>query len=230
MELDKKNIELWQQVQRTDSSYVKKVSVGKRSFSAIDAHYQLQIATQIWGSMGVKWGIRSNSETFNEFRVGQKLLGDVQVDLMLCRYTATFFYPDGEIPISAAVKVSYVSGGGKHILDDDYAKKVSTDALTKGLSKLGFSADVFMGVFDGNKYDGIEGNSDNGDGNDDGPLMMSAETKAILKKYLPIIKERFPDKFPMLEKNINANISEEKAKTLVKTCHSYTGIESKDLK
>ena len=37
-------------------------------------------------------------------------------------------------------------------VDDDFAKKVATDALTKGLSKLGFNADVFMGRFDDNKY------------------------------------------------------------------------------
>ena len=37
-------------------------------------------------------------------------------------------------------------------VDDDCIKKVATDALTKGLSKLGFNADVFMGRFDDNKY------------------------------------------------------------------------------
>ena len=37
-------------------------------------------------------------------------------------------------------------------VDDDFFKKVATDALTKGLSKLGFNADVFMGKFDDNKY------------------------------------------------------------------------------
>ena len=31
-------------------------------------------------------------------------------------------------------------------------KKCSTDALTKGLSALGFNADVFLGKFDDNKY------------------------------------------------------------------------------
>jgi hypothetical protein len=40
--------------------------------------------------------------------------------------------------------------GGK--LDDECFKKVTTDALTKGLSKLGFNADVFMGQYDDNKY------------------------------------------------------------------------------
>ena len=37
-------------------------------------------------------------------------------------------------------------------VDDDAGKKAMTDALTKGLSHLGFSADVFLGLFDDNKY------------------------------------------------------------------------------
>jgi hypothetical protein len=41
--------------------------------------------------------------------------------------------------------------GNTH-LDDDCVKKVATDALTKGLSKLGFNADVFLGLYDDNKY------------------------------------------------------------------------------
>jgi hypothetical protein len=36
--------------------------------------------------------------------------------------------------------------------NNDVHKKVATDALTKALSMLGFSADVFMGLFDDNKY------------------------------------------------------------------------------
>ena len=53
----------------------------------------------------------------------------------------------GEFPISSSIKVMM---GSK--LDDDCIKKVQTDAITKGLSRLGFNADVFMGRFDGNKY------------------------------------------------------------------------------
>jgi hypothetical protein len=37
-------------------------------------------------------------------------------------------------------------------VDDDAPKKALTDALTKALSHLGFNADVFMGMFDSNKY------------------------------------------------------------------------------
>jgi hypothetical protein len=37
-------------------------------------------------------------------------------------------------------------------VDEDAPKKAMTDALTKALSHLGFSADVFMGMFDNQKY------------------------------------------------------------------------------
>ncbi len=37
-------------------------------------------------------------------------------------------------------------------MDDECFKKVSTDALTKGLSKLGFNSDIFLGMWDDNRY------------------------------------------------------------------------------
>ncbi len=40
----------------------------------------------------------------------------------------------------------------KNRYDDDAGKKAMTDALTKGLSHLGLSADVFLGLFEDNKY------------------------------------------------------------------------------
>ena len=68
-------------------------------------------------------------------------------------YQATLWFKrkvnakEGEIPIHSSIK--YSSNGR---IDDDFFKKVATDGLTKGLSKLGFNADVFMGMFDDNKY------------------------------------------------------------------------------
>ena len=38
------------------------------------------------------------------------------------------------------------------MVDADFAKKIETDALTKALSKIGFNADVFMGLYDDHKY------------------------------------------------------------------------------
>ena len=58
----------------------------------------------------------------------------------------------GNIPIAASVKESYVTKSGKLIVDDEAIKKVRTDALTKGLSELGFNADVYKGFHDFKEY------------------------------------------------------------------------------
>ncbi len=42
-------------------------------------------------------------------------------------------------------------------LDNESIKKVRTDALTKGLSELGFNADVFKGLFDNHEYKNYTG-------------------------------------------------------------------------
>jgi len=194
--------ELWSKVQYTEGIRTKKVTNGARSFNAIDAHYQLLVATKLWGAFGGAWGIKN--ESFHNFKVGQKVIGDTQADIMLCQYSAIFFYPNGEFPISSATKISYLTNTGKHKLEDDYAKKVATDALTKGLSKLGFSADVFMGAFDGNKYDGI----------DDTGIDMEATSDQIkimmnLKKTL---ESSHPDTAKWIDKVLSENISFDQAK------------------
>ena len=40
----------------------------------------------------------------------------------------------------------------KGTLDDEAPKKAMTDAMTKAMSHLGMAADVFLGLFDSNKY------------------------------------------------------------------------------
>ena len=61
---------------------------------------------------------------------------------------------EGRLPINAAIKFAYVTNQGKGylLIDDEYSKKVQTNALTKGLSTLGFNSDVFEGKFDDDKY------------------------------------------------------------------------------
>lgn len=130
------NLKLWNEVCKTNPSHTKKVTFG-RTFTAIDAHYQIMTATEAWGPMGVSWGV--DDEKF-------ELLNN---DLVL--YQAFLFYPNGKVPIhSSALVTKKVKG--ETTPDDDCIKKVATDALTKGLSKLGFNADVFLGKFDDNKY------------------------------------------------------------------------------
>ena len=132
----KDNMELWNTVCVTDPDVTKEVNVG-RKFTAICAQSQIKVATNLWGPMGDNWAV--NSEDF-------KIIGNY------CIYTAYIIYPSGTISIHADIEIIFSSGKRKGMYNDDFTKKVATDALTKGLSKLGFNADIFEGKFDDNKY------------------------------------------------------------------------------
>jgi len=137
----KKNLFLWEQVETTDPEFTTKVNQ-RGGFTAIGAQYQIKNATEVFGAFGYGFGVKDEKYT--------PILNDT-----LIVYTATFYYKyedeagdvNGEFPISSSIRVMM---GSK--IDDDCIKKVQTDAITKGLSRLGFNADVFMGRFDDNKY------------------------------------------------------------------------------
>ena len=135
----KENMKLWKSVETTDPKFTKKVNQ-RGGFTAIGAQYQLRTATETFGPIGYGWGVKD--EKIERWE-----------DVGLAVYTAILWYvregiaEEHEIPIHSSIK--YHSNGR---VDDDFFKKVATDALTKGLSKIGFNADVFMGMFDDNKY------------------------------------------------------------------------------
>ena len=131
------NTKLWDSVEKTDPRFTKKVNQ-RGGFTAIGAQYQVRKATETFGPFGVGWGVKA--ESFKRYE-----------DTGLVLYQGTLWYKygedNGEVPIHSSIKYHANSR-----VDDDFAKKVATDAMTKGLSKLGFNADVFMGLFDDNKY------------------------------------------------------------------------------
>ena len=125
--------DLWQQVCTTDPKHTKKVN-SRGGFTAINATYQIRQATEVWGSYGSKWGVRDLK--WDYIRNGK---GDI-LEIVL---EAVFYYPDGSFPLAA--DCLYKPG-------QDCRKKLLTDFTTKCLSKLGFNADVFLGLYDDNKY------------------------------------------------------------------------------
>jgi hypothetical protein len=70
-------------------------------------------------------------------------------------HKAVFFYVmDGsrsEFPITNAIEAARTTAKGRFV-DTDFAKKVETNTVSKALSKLGFNADVFMGLMEDNSY------------------------------------------------------------------------------
>ena len=143
------NLRIWDAVEMTDPKYTKAVSFG-RKFTSIDAMYQVKRATEQFGPIGDGWGFKSHLEFV--------MTSDGERSETMAVVSLTIWYKDpkqaelmeygpvyGMNPVYAPTKA-----GPK--MDEDAPKKALTDALTKALSYLGFSADVFLGKFDDNKY------------------------------------------------------------------------------
>jgi len=143
------NLKLWKNVETTEVKYTKQAKKGMHKFTSITPMSQFKQATEQFGIQGIGWGVEIGSEVFTEQTVGTTNL--LNYDAIL------FFKFDGDlgrIPIHATEKLSYQTQGANGYLkiDDEVRKKVVTNAKTKGLSELGFNADIFMGQFDDPNY------------------------------------------------------------------------------
>jgi hypothetical protein len=144
--MESNNLTLWNSVEETDPNHTKQVTFGNK-FTSINATYQIKNATEKFGTYGDKWGIKSIDYEFI----------DVVDNQVMVLAKAIFKYPlngvDVTFPISSTIFMQEYSKKWKCVqADDEWAKKIETDITTKALSKLGFNADVFMGMYDDNKY------------------------------------------------------------------------------
>lgn len=128
------NMAIWDTVSQTNPRNTKKVKVGSREFTAIDAYSQIKKATEMWGPMGKGWGFHADLEFGSQVVVANGTL---------------WYGGDPETTVQAFGAARLANSKG---VDPDAAKKAYTDALTKALSFLGFNADVFLGRFDDNRY------------------------------------------------------------------------------
>ena len=133
------NLELWNKVERTNPKYTKKANVKGNNITAIAPQYQIKNVTEQFGSYGTSWGFKSLEFDYT-----------LTESLGLVILHAVFYYPGGEFQIKNAQ--SLFMDNAKTKVDDNFAKKLETDTLTKAISKLGFNADIFMGLFDDVKY------------------------------------------------------------------------------
>jgi hypothetical protein len=154
-----KNLELWNKVEKTNPKYTKKAKIGGNSITSIAPQYQIMNATEQFGVYGQTWGfknivfdysITNTPITIDVQDYNTKQVDKIQTILGLVGFKATFFFPEGEFEITNSIKIFTDNKHSK--IDDNYAKKLETDALTKALSKLGFNADIFMGKFDDVRY------------------------------------------------------------------------------
>lgn len=126
---------IWDAVSKTNPANTK--HVGQRGgFTSICAQSQIMEATRQFGPIGEGWG----------YSAGNPIFHDNLVFVQVCLWHGTRENSFGPVIGGAEWK------SDKGRVDSDAPKKATTDAITKLLSQLGFNADVFLGLFDDNKY------------------------------------------------------------------------------
>jgi hypothetical protein len=145
------NMDIWNNLCESDPKYLKKISFGARSFTAIDPQYQVMKMTEQFGPVGEGWGWHSTTEIVNVSN------GDSAV---LAHVTVWHGSPSNSFGAFTGCRKFFDAVKGR--MAEDAPKMAVTDGLTKALSHIGCDADVFLGKMDGNKYDSAPKGNDNG--------------------------------------------------------------------
>jgi hypothetical protein len=153
------NLQLWNSVERTDPAFTKNVEQGGRKYFSISPYYLIKKATEVWGPIGKGWGFDIVESFFTdgapfawEFSASEE---KIVISSMMHTARVKLWYMDDqdmcEVEDFGHTPYVYSSKYGP-ITDFEAPKKSVTDALKKCLSLCGFSADVFLGMFDDELY------------------------------------------------------------------------------
>lgn len=146
-------LDLWAKLERTDPAATKRFDKGSFKGTAVDPVYNLKRVTEALGPVGFAWGWRIVKDELVKFDEGEE---PTWIHTAIVR--AWFRQEDGSVQevehVGQTIAARYVGRGPQRrfFVDDEYAKKSVTDALSKIMLSLGASADVWLGRFDGSKY------------------------------------------------------------------------------
>jgi hypothetical protein len=149
----KEGLELWDSLEFTDAAYTKRFDKGNFKGTAVDAIYNIKRVTEQLGPVGFAWGWHIVKDELVKFDAG-----DEPTWIHNCVVRAWFRQEDGSTRevehVGSTIAARWVGRGPnrRFMVDDEYAKKSVTDALSKIMVSLGASADIWLGRFDGNKY------------------------------------------------------------------------------
>lgn len=153
-----KNMQIWDQVEKTDTRFTKKAKVNGQDITSLSGTAMVMKATELFGPVGIGWGWKILEERFDDGHeiftgegdkrtcIGREIGHTVKISL--------WFTQDGqrgEIEQYGCTRYQYKTSYGM-TTDGEAPKKSLTDAIKKALSMLGFSADVFLGMFDDRDY------------------------------------------------------------------------------
>ncbi|MCO8160945.1 hypothetical protein NRB16_24635 [Pseudomonas sp. LJDD11] len=152
------NMRIWSCVDKTDPRYTKGAKVDGQNITSLNGTAMIMKATEMFGPVGIGFGWSVLEERFD--KGGQMLSGQgdkaVEIGHELTHIIKIRFWyilegQRGEIEQYGCTPYLYKSKFGQ-FTDGEAPKKSLTDAIKKSLSMLGFSADVFLGMFDDADY------------------------------------------------------------------------------
>ncbi|MBV2190192.1 hypothetical protein [Providencia rettgeri] len=166
------HLNIWKQVQRTDSRFTKPLDGMGFVGTSINSTYMFMRATEIFGPIGEGWGYEIIEEKMidgkplvepvldaHHKQVAMRFLRDGDGTLLFEQNHSIkirFWYiiegeTRGEFESYGATPYRYQTKQGIRT-DSEVFKKSLTDAIKKALSMLGFSSDVYMGMHDNPEY------------------------------------------------------------------------------
>lgn len=167
---DGDNLDIWNRVYKTDAKFTKAFS-NNGGGTSINGTYMVMQATKVFGPQGINWGVEIIEERFDNgapiLRPVRQQDGSTIQEIIpngtggyLCEVNHTvkirLWYKHGgktgEVTSYGCTPYIYATNSGKLFSDGEAPKKSLTDATKKALSQLGFSADVFLGLYDDLTY------------------------------------------------------------------------------
>lgn len=152
------NLRIWDQVQTTDTRFTKEAKVGGQQITSLNGTAMIMKATEVFGPAGIGFGWNVAEERFDKGAEMFSGEGEKRVSLgfelnhtIKIKFWFVLDGQRGEIEQYGCTQYLYKSKYGT-TTDGEAPKKSLTDAIKKALSMLGFSADVFLGMFDDQSY------------------------------------------------------------------------------
>jgi len=138
---------LWDSVKVTDPSAVKPITGKSYKGDSPKPYWIIERATEVFGPVGIGWGVTVKSERFER-------LSDH--DVLHVAVVSVWYVWNGQksetFDQMGGTKAAYMTSKGALMVDEDAGKKSVTDGMVKCLSMIGFAGDIFSGQWNDSKY------------------------------------------------------------------------------
>lgn len=147
-----KNMEIWDQVKKTDLKWTKESS-GGAGLTSINGMYCTMRATELFGPCGLGWGYEVLEERIDDGVQQKHQSGDYVTKTHTIKIKLWYKVGEDRGEIVHFGHTPYIMRS-KHgaYQDDEAPKKSLTDAIKKCLSMIGVGADIHLGQFDDQSY------------------------------------------------------------------------------